>query len=62
MVTKYCPYKVLNYAEKLQMQYIPFKLLSVLDTAEYIQQKTKQNAWYKNLSKPETDNQSKDLW
>ena len=37
MVTKYCQYEVLNFADKLHIQYIPFKLLSVSDTAEYIQ-------------------------
>ena len=35
MVTKYCQYEVLNFADKLHIQYIPFKLLSVSDTAEY---------------------------
>ena len=37
MVTKYCQYEVLNFADKLHIQYIPFKLLSVADNAGYIQ-------------------------
>ena len=37
MVTKYCQYEVLNFADKLHIQYIPFKLLSVSDNAGYIQ-------------------------
>ena len=37
MVTKYCQYEVLNFADKLHMQYNPFKTLFVSDTAEYIQ-------------------------
>ena len=37
MVTKYCQYEFFNFAGKLHIQYIPFKLLSVTDATEYIQ-------------------------
>ena len=40
IVSKYCQYEVLNFADKLHIQYnIPFKLLSVSDTAKYIHKK-----------------------
>ena len=74
IVTKYWQHEVLKFADKLHIQYIPFKLLSVSDTAEYIQKtlwmmrnqtirhrKTNKIPWCIKLSEPETDNLGKDI-
>ena len=73
MVPKYYQYEVLNFADKLHIQYIPsncFLYQTLQNThkkhmndekSDYKAYKKKQNTWYKKLSEPKSDNLSKDI-